>query len=273
MKRRISCFACAALLLALILWTIWGNTALEVNEYTITSEKIPDSFDGFRIAQISDLHNAEFGAHNEQLLNLLRDAAPDIIVITGDLVDSRNTRIDIALRFAEAAVKIAPCYYVTGNHESRIAEYPLLKAGLIDIGVTVLENEAVMLEQGGEAITLLGVDDPDFQTFPISTRLDSLVPENTYTVLLSHRPELFDTYASCGIDLVFSGHAHGGQFRLPFIGGLAAPHQGLFPKYDSGLYTDGTTNMLVSRGIGNSIFPFRFNNPPEIVVVTLFSQF
>ena len=279
-KKQAILLVLAAALLLLAIWTLWSNTALEVNEYTLISNRLPDAFDGFRIAQISDLHNAEFGANNATLLAMLREAAPDIIVITGDLVDSYHTDIDIALRFTEKAAKIAPCYYVTGNHEARISEYPALKAGLEAAGVVILENKRIELEQNGETIALIGVDDPSFQTdylmgdsaAVMSGILQALTNDNTYTVLLSHRPELFDTYVESGVDLVFSGHAHGGQFRLPFIGGLVAPNQGLFPEYDSGLYTNGSTNMLVSRGIGNSIIPIRFNNPPEIIIVELLTQ-
>ena len=279
-KKQAILLVLAAALLLLAIWTLWSNTALEVNEYTLISNRLPDAFDGFRIAQISDLHNAEFGANNATLLAMLREAAPDIIVITGDLVDSYHTDIDIALRFTEKAAKIAPCYYVTGNHEARISEYPALKAGLEAAGVVILENKRIELEQNGETIALIGVDDPSFQTdylmgdsaAVMSGVLQALTNDNTYTVLLSHRPELFDTYVESGVDLVFSGHAHGGQFRLPFIGGLVAPNQGLFPEYDSGLYTNGSTNMLVSRGIGNSIIPIRFNNPPEIIIVELLTQ-
>lgn len=275
MKKRL--LICFALLMILAIWIFWGNTALEVNEYTISSSKLPDAFDGFRIAQVSDLHNEEFGKDNGNLLTLLRKAEPDIIVITGDLVDSRNTDIGIALRFAEDAMQIAPCYYVTGNHEARIPEYKALKTGLASAGVVVLENQRMELARNGETIALIGVDDPSFQTdyllgdsaAVMSGALKELTENDAYTILLSHRPELFDVYAESGVDLVFSGHAHGGQFRLPFIGGLAAPNQGLFPKYDSGLYTNGSTNMLVSRGIGNSIIPIRFNNRPEIIVVEL----
>lgn len=275
-KRPVLLAVCIALIL-LIVWTVWGNSALEVNTYSIVSNRLPNSFSGFRIAQVSDLHNAQMGDGNEKLLAMLREAEPDIIVITGDMVDSYHTDIDIALRFAEDAMQIAPCYYVTGNHEARIAEYSELKTGLESAGVVVLENERVELERNGEIIALIGVDDPSFQTdylmgdsaTVMSDALNSLTGNDAYTVLLSHRPELFDTYAASGVDLVFSGHAHGGQFRLPFIGGLAAPNQGLFPKYDSGLYTQGDTNMLVSRGIGNSIIPIRFNNRPEIIVVEL----
>ena len=268
----------AALLLAVILWVIWGNTALEVNSYVIQSNKIPKSFSGFRIVQVSDLHNAEFGEGNEQLLSLIQDQSPDIIVITGDLVDSRNTDIEIALEFAWGAVKIAPVYYVTGNHEARITEYAELKNGLEQAGVTILENEKLKLERAGETITLMGVDDPSFQTDYLfgdaetvtTSVLDDLMDGNDrYTILLSHRPELFTTYTASGVDLVFTGHAHGGQFRIPFVGGLVAPNQGFFPEYDSGLYTAGTTNMLVSRGVGNSIIPVRINNRPELIVVQL----
>lgn len=266
-------------LLCFAIWILWGNTALDVNTYTISSSKLPAGFSGFRVAQVSDLHNAEFGEGNENLLTMLRESDPDIIVITGDMVDSYNTDIEIALRFAEKAMEIAPCYYVTGNHEARISEYAELKAGLEAVGVVVLENEQVVLERGGETVTLIGVDDPSFQTdylfgdsaTVMSAVLQKLIRNDTYTILLSHRPELFDTYVASSTDLVFSGHAHGGQFRLPFIGGLVAPNQGLFPEYDSGLYTDGTTNMLVSRGLGNSIIPVRFNNLPEIVIVELIS--
>ena len=106
----------------------------------------------------------------------------------------------------------------------------------------------------------------------MSGSLNGLTGSDAYTILLSHRPELFDTYVASGVDLVFSGHAHGGQFRLPFLGGVIAPNQGLFPEYDSGLYTQGDTNMLVSRGIGNSIIPIRFNNRPEIIVVELLTE-
>ena len=268
----------AAFLLALIAWIIWGNTALELNTYTVSSAKLPQSFDGYRIAHISDLHNAEMGKDNEKLLTILRDADPDMIAITGDLIDSRNTDIELALQFVRAAVKIAPCYYVTGNHEARVNEYEELKAGMEAAGVTVLEDVRTEISIEGETITLIGVNDPSYQTdylfgdseTVMNTKLEELHTENDgFTILLSHRPELFDTYADHDIDLILSGHAHGGQFRLPFIGGLVAPNQGLFPEYDAGIYTEGNTNMLVSRGIGNSILPFRINNRPEVILIEL----
>lgn len=268
----------AASLFLLIIWTIWGNTALELNCYTITSEELPEMFDGYRIAQVSDLHNAEMGKDNEKLLTMLQNAQPDIIVITGDLIDSRDTDLAVALRFAEQAIEIAPCYYVTGNHEARIPEYPKLKEGLTERGVFVLEDARLEIEQSGETIVLLGVDDPSFEVDYLSgdahtlmkDKLEALMnKDDGYTILLSHRPELFEIYADHGVNLVLSGHAHGGQFRLPFAGGLVAPNQGLFPEYDAGQYMDHNTCMIVSRGVGNSIIPIRFNNRPEVVLIEL----
>ncbi len=276
-KRVFALCVCALLLLALTVWVLWANKALELNVYTVQSEKIPASFDGFRIAHLSDLHMEGSQRDTDNLLRTVREAKPDLIVITGDLIDSHRTDIESALRFAEKAVGIAPCYYVAGNHEERIGEeYVKLKSGLIERNVTVLEDEKVELERGGETVSLMGVEDPGFQVYYLSDECASVmeeklqkleIDENRYTVLLSHRPELFDVYAEYGVDLVFTGHAHGGQFRLPFIGGLYAPNQGIFPEYDAGLYTSGNTNMLVSRGIGNSAFPLRFNNRPEVILV------
>ena len=195
-------------------------------------------------------------------------------------MDSRHTDIDIALSFAEEAVRIAPVYYVTGNHEANLSQYDRLRDGLEAVGVSVLDDRAVELERNGEKITLIGLSDPDFimkgdmfgeVPAMINTKLENLTDtDNSYTILLSHRPELFENYVINGIDLILSGHTHGGQFRLPFVGGLIAPNQGLFPKYDAGLYIDGSTHMVVSRGIGNSIIPIRFNNRPEIVLVELY---
>ena len=277
-NKKVFLYVSLVALICLAAWTIWGNTALEVNEYEIVSDRIPQGFDGFRVAQVSDLHNAEFGEGNEKLMELLSLSCPDMIVITGDMIDSRHTDIDIALEFARQIIKIAPVYYVSGNHEARVREYEDLKMGLAEAGVVVLENQKVQITQKGESITLMGINDPSFQTDYLFGDAKSVIQQaiadlqnesDGYTILLSHRPELFDLYVDSGINLVFSGHAHGGQFRLPFIGGLVAPNQGFFPEYDAGLFSEGSTTMIVSRGVGNSIIPLRFNNRPEIVVAIL----
>lgn len=262
----------------LIIWVVWGNTALELNEYQIKSEQLPESFQGFRIAQVSDLHNTEIGEENSRLLEIIQRAEPDIIVITGDAIDSYHTDVEVALQFIEKAVKIAPCYYVTGNHEARFSRevYLNFEKKIDGYGVEVLHDEAVMIERDDEHISLAGLDDPTFASYHngirysnLSSYIKELFPEDSFHILLSHRPELFETYVDAEVDLVFSGHAHGGQFRLPFVGGLVAPNQGFFPEYDAGLFSEGRTSMVVSRGIGNSIVPFRFNNRPEVVVVEL----
>lgn len=278
-KKRSVLFCTLTVLLALIIWTAWGNTALMVNSLIVSSDRIPAGFSGYRIAQVSDLHNAEFGTENTKLLQAISESTPNIIVITGDLIDMNHTNIDTALDFAKNAVQIAPVYYVNGNHEAALSQYDELKDGLKSVGVTVLENKAIQLEHNGSTVTLIGLSDPNFAIkndmfdetpAMVSVMLNDLMEnKNGYTILLSHRPELFETYVSCGVDLVLSGHAHGGQFRLPLIGGLVAPNQGFFPKYDAGLYTDNDTNMVVSRGIGNSIIPVRFNNRPEVVRIEL----
>ena len=217
-KKRVL-FVVVFVLVVLIVWTLWGNTALEVNEYEVVSDRISQGFEGFRIAQVSDLHNAEFGEGNEKLIQLLSQTDPDIIVLTGDLIDSRHTDIEIALDFARQAIKLAPVYYVSGNHEARVREYEDLKMGLAEAGVVILENQNVQITREGESITLMGIDDPSFQEDYLfgdsesvaRQAIDDLQNESEgYTILLSHRPELFDLYVDTGMDLVFSGHAHGG---------------------------------------------------------------
>lgn len=252
------------LLMTLLILSLWGNSALTLTEHRVQSSALPTAFDGFQIAQVSDLHNAEFGSDNQKLLVLLKASRPDLIAVTGDLLDSRRTDLDVAVDFLREAVNIAPVYYVPGNHESRIPEsYVQLKAAMEALGVVILENESLFFEKDGQSITVTGLLDPDFEV---------ATPELTsegFQLVLSHRPELFDRYVQQSFDLVLAGHAHGGQFRLPLIGGLFAPHQGFFPKYDSGIYTSGNTTMVVSRGLGNSLFPLRFNNQPELILITL----
>ena len=248
-------------------WLLYSNVVVEKKNITIVDERIPEEFNGYKIAHISDLHND--GKKTNQIIKMLNKTNPDLIAITGDIIDSNHTNISVALEFVEKAIEIAPCYYVTGNHESWLSNYSYLKEELQKIGVVILDNIGIKLEKSNSSIKLLGVNDPSFSYGNMESNLNKINDETVYTILLSHRPELFDIYVKCGIDLVLTGHAHGGQIRLPFIGGLGAPDQGLFPKYDSGLYTEGDTNMIVSRGVGNSIIPIRFNNQPQLIIVHL----
>ncbi len=277
MKKYLLSF-CLVFIILFILWIIRGNIKVETTNISISNEKIPEGFNGFTIAHISDLHNARFGKDNAELLKKIKAASPDIIIITGDLIDSRHTNISVGTEFAVNALKIAPVYYVNGNHESRLSEYKDIENELLQAGVNVLINKTVEIQRFDDKITISGIEDPAFYSLnnsenTIKNLLKSFKSESDYfSILLSHRPEAFDAYAESKFNLVFSGHAHGGQFRIPFAGGILAPGQGLFPKYDSGLYSEGDTSMIVSRGLGNSIFPFRLNNNPEIIIAKLYNK-
>ena len=263
---------------SVVMWGLIENNMPKLTKYTITSNRLPEEFKGYKIAQVSDLHNAEVGKDNEKVLKILRSANPDIILLTGDLIDSRKTDLAVAVSFAKKAHQIAPCYYASGNHESRLEDFDSFAKQLEDVGVTVLKNQKIRLQIESEYITLMGIEDPAF-TNEYPSDLDASYMEQTiedikaqddgFTVVLSHRPELLDVYFKCDLDVVFSGHAHGGQFILPLIGGLFAPGQGFFPKYTQGVICKNNTSVVISRGVGNSSFPFRLNNPPEVVLVEL----
>lgn len=265
MKRAIFFLAIFALF---SIWIVFGNIFIETTEIIVSSDSLPDNFKGYKIAHISDLHNAEFGEDNAALLSILKEANPDIIAVTGDIIDSRHTDYEAAIEFIEGATQIAPVYYCTGNHESRLSGYAAFETQMEQLGVNILRNKSEYLSIGDERIMVMGVDDPSFKNGNTADVLSSL-KENCFTLLLSHRPDLFNLYSENEIDLTLCGHAHGGQFRLPFIGGLYAPNQGFLPEYDSGIYTEGNSSMIVSRGLGNSLFPFRFNNRPEVIIITL----
>lgn len=269
----ISCVIVA--LLALIAWIIWANKAPVLTKISIESNT-----QGLKIVHISDFHNTRLQNNNEELIALVRDAQPDIIAITGDLVDSRHTNIKRATDFVSELVKIAPCYYVAGNHESRIRdEYEKLKSALAELGVTILCDECAEYEKDGQIYTIIGIEDPMFILEKDSTEMATAVVAGKllplaeqckgYTIVLCHRPEVFSAYVDAKIDLALTGHAHGGQMQIPFIGGLIAPNQGFFPKYSEGLHTEGKTNMVISRGIGNSLCPIRVNNRPEVILIEL----
>ena len=277
-RRWIAAIAAAAAL-SLLGWAlVWGNTALVRADVLVCSNGIPEAFDAYKIVQISDLHDAQIGENNEKLIAMTAETEPDCIVLTGDFVDSSRFHPERSLSVAEALVKIAPVYYVSGNHEAILpdADYQALTDGLRALGVCVLEDESAELTRGGQSIRLIGLTDIGFHPGTLEekkdalrTALSALLPEDEFSVTLAHRPELMDVYTECGAPLVLSGHAHGGQIRLPGIGGLIAPGQGLFPKYIDGKYEENGTTLVVSRGVGNSVLPLRVNDRPQIVVVQL----
>ncbi|MEG7966978.1 MULTISPECIES: metallophosphoesterase [Bacillus cereus group] len=254
------------------------NNLISITEVKITSSKIPSSFKGYKILQISDLHNKKFGDNQDVLIQKIKSIDPDIIAITGDLIDSKSYDAEVSMQLIREIVKKYPVYFVTGNHEQWSGKYNNLEKELKKYDVNVLRNEHVGIRKGEQEINLLGIDDPEFVTGnrdegniiidEIKKAKIEMQP-GKYNVLLSHRPEFIKEYTNERLDLVLSGHAHGGQVRLPFIGGLVAPNQGVLPKYTAGLYVEQNTSMVVSRGLGNSIIPQRILNRPEIVVVQL----
>lgn len=250
------------------LWMIWGNTSLQVSHFTISDSEIPESFDGYKIAHVSDLHNKFWG---ETLVEPIEEEKPDLIVITGDLIDFNDSDIYAALEFVGRIQEVAPIYFVTGNHEAGNAQYPMLAEGLLNLGVTILANERVTLNKQNEQMLLMGIQDPAILGEEDTESNVQEVSEDYegYKILLTHRPEFFHYYYRNEVDLVFAGHAHGGQVRLPFIGGLIAPGQGFFPKYTTGVYEEEDTKMVVSRGLGSSKFPIRMNNRAELIFVQL----
>lgn len=279
-KRILTFTALFIALTAFCVWVYWGNTSIQTTEIIISSEKIPEPFGGFTFVQVSDLHNAEFGHDQIRLLSAVKNASPDLIAVTGDLIDVNHTDTVKAMEFIYEAVEIASVYYITGNHEAWYDRYDELKQLMIEAGVIILDDDVTSIEHNGASVRLIGLSDPDFTgadsyevkgmtDTKLKTLLSGISDNDEYIILLSHRPELFDVYAANNIDLVLSGHAHGGQVRLPFIGGIVAPDQGFFPKYTEGIHEKSMTSMVVSRGLGNSIIPVRINNRPELVVIKL----
>ncbi|ANU20392.1 phosphoesterase [Planococcus plakortidis] len=262
-----------ALLLVGFAWV--NNNWIVTTEYSVQSEKVPDAFAGKRIVQVSDLHNAEFGNRQRSLLDKVEAANPDAIFITGDLIDSDRYDLEKSLAAVDGLVEMSDVYYVIGNHEvsSNRLEDEIVPA-LEERGVEVLRNRSLMWEEDGEAIQIGGIDDPlmDIYLHEEEFTRNSIAEaglNDAFTLLLAHRPEQLETYASEGIDVVFAGHAHGGQIRIPGLGGLIAPGQGWFPSMTEGVFESGDTQLVLSRGLGNSGFPLRVFNLPEVVVVTL----
>ena len=269
----------AAVLLPLIVagavFLHWSNHSLQTEQFTFTCDRLPAAFDGCTIVHLSDLHGAQFGENNAQLLAAVTDAAPDYIFITGDLLDRfRQTPHSYAANLCAALSDIAPTYFVTGNHEWALPDVRDLKAAIQASGATLLSNEFVALERGEDRIFLAGIDDPN--GFADQKTPEALAAElyaahdDPFWFLLAHRNNYFEKqYHLLGADLTFTGHAHGGLFRLPLTDGLIGVERNLFPSYTAGFYEVDDADVFVSRGLGNSGRTFRIFNRPQVAVVTL----
>ncbi len=257
-----------AVIVAFIIITYIGNTTIAVTQQEIRLAELPQELEGLRVVQVSDLHDAAFGEEQQDLIAKVAEQEPDLIFVTGDVVDSNRYNLEQSLQAVEGFVELAPVYYVTGNHEIATGKVDEIKSSLSQLGVTVLSNEVETLPIEGQTIEVFGIDDP-LNGIPIADALAKHPRTDLPRLTLSHRPEVFEEYVRSEQSLVFSGHAHGGQIRIPGLGGLIAPGQGFFPQYTAGVYEEGETQMVVSRGLGNSLFPVRIFNRPEVVTVIL----
>ncbi|MCR5165661.1 MAG: metallophosphoesterase [Oscillospiraceae bacterium] len=235
--------------------------------YELHTDKLGEG--SLRIVNVSDLHNCRFGRGQKRLINAVKKLSPDIIVMSGDIAahdeHSENSRC-----FIRKASKLAPVYYTSGNHEHNHGEdnFRRIIRLAAQAGARVLNDRAETLTVSGNIINIIGVDDRSLYSDVLHSLLGT-VDTGRYTVVIAHRPELIHEYCAEDADAVYCGHAHGGQVRLPFIGGLFASTQGLFPKYTEGVFTENNTSVIVSRGVGNHVFLPRFFNLPEIVVTDI----
>ena len=254
------------------------NKKLKVRKTTLKFDKLPQAFDNYKIAQVSDIHCDRVGHSDLSFIKKIKDFNPDIIVITGDVLDSYNNDMDIAYNILSQLAIIAPCYFVSGNHELRLPkEYEQLINRMKKLNITYMHNSNLLITKNNESINLVGVEDYNFfknednlnHRANFIETLKELYSPDHFNILLSHRPEKFPIYADIKYDLIFSGHAHGGQWRIPFVGGIFSPSQGFFPKYTNGNYVLKDSTLIVSQGLGNSSFPIRINNRIELVLATL----
>lgn len=296
MKRKLFKFILAAFVLLVGVNLILSQMVF-VTRVAAVSADLPAAFRDYEIAHLSDIHSVRSEHQADRIMAQVERLSPDLIALTGDLVDSgyysRTFGTDgekLTLGLLARLTAVAPVYYIYGNHEMVLLDDPVHNAFRTQVealGVTLLNNESESIRRGGESISIAGIQDPatlykeEAYAFlggsaqKTGAMLDDVVNglrAEDFVLLLAHRPEFFDLYVQSAADVVLSGHAHGGQVRLPLAGGLYAPGQGVFPQYDAGLYAQESTSMIVSRGIGNSIFPLRVFNPPEIVAVTLKSE-
>lgn len=254
---------------------------IDVSKYEISSLKIKEDI---KIVQLSDLHSRKFGKNNEKLIIRIKEAKPDVIVCTGDMVNAKTNDLKELEVFIGQLIAIAKVYYVMGNREFKYSkeEYVALKTMLDNMGVIVLENEKSYLK---ENIAISGINYENRDTNEYYTKYkdnylekekinkaENVLPKidsKDFNILLVHSPNAFEKYADLKFDLVLAGHLHGGVVRIPFLGGLLSPSISFFPKYDAGMFLEKESTMCVSRGLGYGSLPFRILNNPEIVTLDI----
>ena len=265
----------------LVIYYLLQLNWISVTNETIYLKDLPEEFSDYKIVQLSDLHNKEFGEGNNKLVNKINRIEPDMIVITGDVLNNSHNIPDngqVLLKLLENLNASYPIYYVTGEHEEgqyyedrnkyqKEGTKEAYERELSNLGVTVLNDELLTITRKDAKINFYGLKEHLSGEIRIKDRLGETFVDEV-NILLSHRPFYFEEYVNWGADLIFSGDTHGGMINLPFIGGVFST-EGFFPEYDGGLFQKGNSTMVVSRGLGNNPIPLRINNRPEIVVVTL----
>lgn len=268
-----------AVIIAIGVFLYLQNNIIDITKYNLKYDKADEPI---RIVQLSDLHSKPF----KKVLKKIDEIEPDIICITGDYINDREKNKKKMLKFAKALVARAKVYYITGNHERRLENFDELMDALSKVGFIVLLNRVSVYNDKGFEIDFLGLDENQanfddykarkkgtFEYKDMSLYFKQLDELGGYKIVLSHYPENFEgvkemNYSQYDFDLQLSGHAHGGQFCLPFIGPVYSPGQGLKPKYAKGSFGN-RPKLIVSRGLGNAEFPFRLFNHPEINVINI----
>lgn len=249
---------------------------LEISRYEVNSKKLPESFDGFKIVQLSDLHGAEFGEDGMELVDKVGSLEPDMIALTGDFVTDEGDLAAVE-KLAAKLVKLCPVYFISGNHEFGSGLAVKVRNILERAGVKYLSNEYLTINRGEDEILLGGVEDPlayadMLSPDELAQKMNDAAPD-AFKILLGHRNYWMTEYPELPVDLIFCGHAHGGLIRIPGVGGLIGTDRRLFPDFDAGQFNNGRYTLIVSRGLGNSVPIPRIFNRPEIVCVELSSAY
>lgn len=255
----------------LLIYLILGLTnKLVVTHYDYYNPKIPAEFNNYKILQISDLHCKNFGTEQSELISSIQNCNPDIIVLTGDIIDNRQTSVKAVYDLITGLNQQYPIYFVTGNHElepSAAKSYSDMLDIFKSFQVILLDDSSIALEKNNQKIYLYG---QKFRSKYVTNYLEP-INENHFNILLYHASDFFDLIAPFHYDLVLSGHIHGGVVRLPIVGGLLNADGSWFPKYDRGMYTIQPSTLIASAGLGDASLP-RFYNNPELVLITLHSE-
>ncbi|MGM8364091.1 metallophosphoesterase [Virgibacillus sp. W0181] len=278
------------LIVSPIIYFYFQANVLEVSKYTVKSGKIPEAFDGYKVLQLTDLHSKQFGKNSRRLIRKINKHEPDIIVITGDMMNSTDDNGNVFLTLASELVKNYPVYYIDGNHEliaKVMAErgdniyYTNYIKQLEAVGVEIINDKKIELTEQEETIHLRGMDIPlifyspsdvevniDFDKAYIDEKVGE-AEEDTFEMMLAHYPKYYEAFKEWGADLVLAGHHHGGMIRIPYVGGVISHEGEFFPNYDAGRFEKERTTMIVGRGLGNYTYNIRAFNRPEIVLITL----